>query len=256
MLLFHRDLGGEGRPPMVILHGLLGSSRNWQTVGRELSDSYHVCALDFRNHGESPWRDEHTYDLMVEDVMTWMDHHEVGASVIMGHSMGGKVAMRMACRHPERVSSLIAVDIAPRAYPSTHLLEFEAMHALRLDRVESRTGAEEMMKSLVEDWGLRKFLLTNLERGKDGRFSWKVNITAIEEGMSILEDEPLGEDDSFSGPTLFLLGGKSGYFRSSDEVKARKHFPGATIVRIAEAGHNPHFETRESFVEEVRRFLG
>ena len=241
---------------MLILHGLLGSSRNWQTVGRELSDSFHVCALDFRNHGESPWRDEHTYDLMVDDVMTWMDHHGVETAVIIGHSMGGKVAMRMACRHPERVTHLIAVDIAPRAYPSTHLLEFEAMHALRLDRVESRTGAEELMKPLVADWGLRKFLLTNLERGEDGRFGWKVNITAIEEGMSALEDEPLRENDLYAGSTLFLLGGKSGYFRNGDEMKARHHFPGAIIVRISEAGHNPHFETRERFVEEVRRFLG
>jgi pimeloyl-ACP methyl ester carboxylesterase len=256
MLLFHRDLGGEGRPPMVILHGLLGSSRNWQTVGRELADSFHVCALDLRNHGESPWRDELAYGLMVEDVIHWMDHHQTGPAVLVGHSMGGKVAMRLACRHPERVTRLIAVDIAPRAYPATHLLEFEAMHALRLDLVESRTGAEELMKPLVADWGLRKFLLTNLERGRDGRFGWKVNVTAIEDAMSVLEDEPLEPGDSYAGPTLFLLGGKSGYFRAGDEGKARRHFPGATLVRIPEAGHNPHFDSRERFVEEVRRFLG
>ena len=240
---------------MLLLHGLLGSSRNWQTIGRDLSDSFHVCALDFRNHGESPWRDEHTYDLMVDDVITWMDHQGVDQPVLLGHSMGGKVAMRLACRHPDRLRSLIAVDIAPRAYPSTHLLEFEAMNTLRLDRVDSRTEAEEQMKALIPDWALRKFLLTNLERGADGRFSWKVNVSALEEGMSTLEDEPLESTDCYDGPTLFLLGGRSGYFRVEDEAIARRYFPAAVILRIAGAGHNPHYDARERFVAEVREFL-
>jgi pimeloyl-ACP methyl ester carboxylesterase len=150
----------------------------------------------------------------------------------------------------------VAVDIAPRSYPSTHLLEFEAMNALRLDEVNSRTDAEKQMEALVDDWALRKFLLTNLERGKDGKFSWKVNVFALEDAMAGLEEEPLDEQDVYSGRTLFLIGGRSRYFRPEDEAIARKHFPEAKLVTIAEAGHNPHFETRERFVTEVRAFAG
>ncbi len=241
---------------MLMLHGLLGSSRNWQTVGRELSESWHVQALDIRNHGESPWRDEQSYDLMVQDVLDWMDHHGVERPVLMGHSLGGKVAMRLACRHQDRLRCLIAVDIAPRAYPSTHRLEFEAMNALPLHEVTSRTDAEEKMEALVKDWALRKFLLTNLERGKDGRFSWKVNVSALEDAMANLEEEPLAKQDRYVGRTLFVLGGRSKYFRPEDEVLVRQHFPEARLVTIAEAGHNPHFDTRERFVAEVRGFVG
>ncbi|RKX31840.1 MAG: alpha/beta hydrolase [Verrucomicrobia bacterium] len=255
MLLFHRDLGGEGRPPLLVLHGLLGSSRNWQTIGRLLSNDFHVCALDIRNHGESPWRDEHSYDLMVDDVLFWMDHHEIERSVFLGHSMGGKVAMRLACRHPDRVGGLIVVDIAPRAYPSTHIPEFEAMNALPLSDLTSRAEAEEKMKALVTDWALRKFLLTNLERSATGRFGWKVNVSALEDGMENLEEEPLDSDDLFGDPVLFLLGGRSPYFRAEDESGTRKHFPEARFVRIEGSGHNPHIEARDQFIDEVRKYL-
>jgi pimeloyl-ACP methyl ester carboxylesterase len=255
MLLYHRDLGGKGRPPLLILHGLLGSSRNWQTVGCLLSGDFHVHALDLRNHGESPWRDEQSYDLMVEDVLTWMDRQEIERASFLGHSMGGKVIMRLACRHPNRVKGLVVVDIAPRAYPSTHILEFEAMNALRTSDLTSRAEAEEKMKVLVTDWALRKFLLTNLERSDDGRFSWKINIFALEESMGNLEEEPLDPEDRFPEPILFLLGGKSSYFRQEDEVVALEHFPRARFVRIEESGHNPHIETRDRFVEEVRKHL-
>jgi len=256
VLLFHRDLGGDGHPPLLILHGLLGSSRNWQTVGRLLSGYAQVSGLDFRNHGESPWSNEHGYDLMMKDVLGWMDHHGVERPVILGHSMGGKVAMRLACRHPDRVRRLVVVDIAPKAYPTTHGLEFEAMNALPLSDLRSRAEADRKMKSMVKDWALRKFLLTNLERSLNGRFRWKVNLSALENAMNEIEREPLGPGDRYDDPVLFLLGGKSPYFRPEDESIARGFFPRAGYVRIKESGHNPHIETRERFVEEVVGFLG
>jgi pimeloyl-ACP methyl ester carboxylesterase len=255
MHLFHRDLGGEGHPPLLILHGLLGSSRNWQTVGRLLSRDCHVCALDLRNHGESPWRDEQSYDLMMDDVLAWMDHQAIDRAALIGHSMGGKVAMRLACRHPIRVGGLVVVDIAPRAYPSTHLLEFEAMNSLRLSEVTSRADAESEMEKRVKDWALRKFLLTNLGRSDDGQFSWKINVFALEESMGNLEEEPLGPEDRYPDPVLFLLGGKSSYFRQEDEATALTHFPKVEFLRIDESGHNPHIEAKDRFVDEVRRWL-
>ena len=114
--LTHRDLGGSGLPPLIILHGLMGSSRNWQTLGRELSERYHVFALDLRNHGTSPHSDEMTYQSMAEDVILWMQSQHIEKAIILGHSMGGKVAMVAACRYPMYISKLLVIDIAPKAY--------------------------------------------------------------------------------------------------------------------------------------------
>jgi len=111
--LFHRDLGGAGKPALIVLHGLLGSSRNWQSTGSDLAARYQVWALDLRNHGRSPHEAEMSYEAMVADVIAWMDGQGIARAALMGHSMGGKVAMLLACRHPERVERLVVVDIAP-----------------------------------------------------------------------------------------------------------------------------------------------
>ena len=127
--LFHRDLGGSGKPPLVILHGMLGSSRNWQTAGRDLSEHFHVNALDLRNHGGSPHADEMDYSVMVADVLRWLDVQQIERVTLMGHSMGGKVGMLLACHHPQRVERLVVVDIAPKDYYWTgHRAEFAAMN--------------------------------------------------------------------------------------------------------------------------------
>src|SRR3982751_66174 len=116
MTLFHRDLDGAGQPPLVLLHGMLGSSRNWQSAGTDLAQHFHVLAPDLRNHGRSPHAPEMTYEAMMDDVLAWLDANSLPRATLVGHSMGGKVAMLLACRHPERVQRLIIVDIAPRDY--------------------------------------------------------------------------------------------------------------------------------------------
>jgi len=142
MQLFHRDLGGVGRPPLVILHGLLGSSRNWQAVGADLAPGFHVFALDLRNHGRSPHADEMTYPAMVDDVLGWLDAQGLTRVTLMGHSLGGKVAMLLACRHPDRVERLVVVDIAPKDYPAhADRAEFAAMNALPLAALRSRSSS-------------------------------------------------------------------------------------------------------------------
>jgi pimeloyl-ACP methyl ester carboxylesterase len=158
MLLYHRDLGGTGRPPLVILHGMLGSSRNWQTTGRDLAEKYHVLALDLRNHGDSPHASEMSYAAMVEDVIGWLDAQQLTRVTLLGHSMGGKVAMLLACRHPERVAGLIVVDIAPKDYRwPAHREEFAAMNELDLASLESRAAGEQAFESRISDWAMRKF---------------------------------------------------------------------------------------------------
>jgi len=250
--LFHRDLGGAGLPPLVILHGFLGSSRNWQTAGRDLAAHFHVFALDLRNHGSSPHASTQAYDEMVADVLAWLDAHQLTKVTLMGHSMGGKVAMLIACRYPERVGRLIVVDIAPKDYLSNaHRAEFAAMHELRLDALKTRHEAEMHMEGRVPDFGMRKFLLTNLERGEDHRWRWMINLPALTEALPVLEKTPLVPDDRWAGPALFITGGKSRYVQPADHEAIQRHFPNARIETIAASGHNPHMEVRADFVKRV-----
>lgn len=238
---------------MLLLHGLLGSSRNWQTTGADLASRYHVFALDLRNHGRSPHADEMSYEAMMADVVAWMDARKIPRATLMGHSMGGKVAMLLACRFPERVERLIVVDIAPKDYLShAHRAEFAAMNELDLRALQSRGEAETRFEARVPDWGMRKFLTTNLERNPDAEgWRWIVNLPVLTRTLSELEASPLNEHDHFRGPTHFISGGRSRYVDPTDYGEILKHFPTAKFTVIAESGHNPHMETREEFVRAV-----
>jgi esterase len=251
--LFHRDLGGSGRPPLVILHGMLGSSRNWQTAGRDLATWYHVFALDLRNHGASPWSDDMTYPSMVGDVLAWLDAHGLTRVALMGHSMGGKVAMLLACRHPQRVERLVVVDIAPKNYfwPGRRQ-EFAAMRDLDLLHLQSRAEAEMSLESRVPSWPMRKFLTSSLERGEDGAWGWQFNLPVLTAALATLEANPLTTDDRYPGPAVFVTGGKSSYLQSEDWPGTQAHFPAAELKVIANSGHNPHMEAREEFVRQAR----
>jgi len=252
--LFHRDLGGAGKPPLIILHGVLGSSRNWLTAGRDLSAAFHVHAIDLRNHGRSPHADAMSYADMVADVAGWFEARKISRATVLGHSMGGKVAMLLACRKPERVERLIVVDIAPKDYHwRGHRASFAAMNELQLADLRSRAEAEMRFESRVQDWGQRKFLATNLERGDDGKWYWQINLAALTAALPQLERNPLGEADRFDGRARFILGGKSNYVADEDRATIAKHFPAAEICVLPHAGHNPHMEAREEFVAEVLR---
>ncbi len=255
MHLHYRDLGGDGNPPLIILHGFLGSSRNWQTVGEDLSQWFHVYALDLRNHGQSPWGDKQSYEVMAEDVLKWMTENELPSAHFVGHSMGGKLAMQLACHHPYYLRSLVVVDIAPKTYPSAHTVDFAAMRSVNLETISSRSAAEKQMAEKIEDWALRQFLLTNLSRGENGKFNWTVNLSVLEKYSSILEQSPLNSSDRYQGRVLLLIGGQSSYFAKGDEAIVLKHFPSAKIDIIKESGHNPHFDTRKEFITKVREFL-
>jgi pimeloyl-ACP methyl ester carboxylesterase len=249
--LFHRDLGGLGEPPRVILHGLLGSSRNWLTAGRDLAENRRVFALDLRNHGLSPHADEMSYAAMAADVLAWMDAREIGKAELIGHSMGGKVAMLIACRHPGRVATLVVVDIAPRDYAwPDRGAELRAMGGLDLAGLGSRAQAEALLEVAVPDTAMRRFVLTNLERTPGG-WRWLPSIPALAAALASLERNPLGPGDRFGGPALFVAGGRSRYVEPADRAAILGAFPAARIVVLANSGHNPHIEAREAFVRAV-----
>ncbi len=252
MDLFQRDMGGQGEPPIVILHGMLGSSRNWQTVGRDLAAHRRVWALDLRNHGMSPHASGMAFSDMVGDVVAWLDRRGIARAELMGHSMGGKVAMLLACRHPARVSRLIVVDIAPKGYQwPAHRAEFIAMRELNLLDLRSRAEAEMRLEGRVSDWAMRKFIATNLERTEEGGWRWQVNLPVLSSALAALEANPLRDDDRFEGPALFITGGRSPYVQPADHARILAHFPAARIETLQASGHNPHIDAREAFVRAV-----
>jgi esterase len=192
------------------------------------------------------------YATMTADVLAWLDAQPLPRVTFLGHSMGGKIAMLLACRHPERVERLIIVDIAPKDYAwPERRLEFAAMNDLDLAHLASRAAAEKHFESRVPDWGMRKFLTTNLERTPEGTWRWQINLPGITAALPALEKNVLTPDDRYTGPTLFITGGKSRYVKPEDVAVIVRHFPAARIESIAEAGHNPHLETREAFVRMI-----
>jgi len=251
-ILFHRDLGGSGDPPLVILHGMLGSSRNWQTAGRDLAAHHRVFALDLRNHGFSPQVPEMTYEAMAADVEAWLDAQGIARATLLGHSMGGKTAMLLACRQPARVARLIVVDIAPKDYVwPARRTEFAAMNELDLNTLKTRAEAELRMETRVPDGTLRKFLLSNLDRTPEGGWRWLINLPVLTAALSTLEQNPLLPDDRFAGPTLFITGAQSTYVKPTDVTAIHRHFPSARIETLSQSGHNPHIEAREAFLSAV-----
>jgi len=255
MTLFHRDLGGAGNPPLVLLHGMLGSSRNWQTAGRDLAQAFHVFALDLRNHGGSPQAPTMSYPEMADDVLAWLEAQGLPSTTLLGHSMGGKVAMLLACRHPHRVARLLVVDIAPKGYfwPA-HRTNFAALNALDLTVLRSRAEAEHRFEAAVPSLALRKFLATNLTRSGDGGWSWQINLPALTSSLADLEKNPLATDDRYQGPALFLAGEKSNYIEPVDAAAIQAHFPAAQIQVLPGADHNPHLSRRAEFVAAVLGF--
>ena len=165
--------------------------------------------------------------------------------------MGGKVAMALACRYPERVDQLFVVDSAPKDYPAMHDREFEAMNTLDLSSLETRGAADDHMAKYFDDWAFRQFLISNVVRAEDGSFKWLANLPVIEAALLDIAKNPLTLDDVFDGKTSFLKGGKSNYIEEEDFTDIRFHFPKATIETWEDSGHNPHFEHRNRFVEWV-----
>jgi esterase len=252
MKLHSRDLG-QGTP-FVILHGLFGLSDNWQTLAKFWSQKYHVHLLDLRNHGRSPHSTEFNYDLMVADLAEFLTEHQLENPVIMGHSMGGKVAMNFALSYPEKLSKLIVVDIAPRPYPVHHQDIIDGLNAIGISTMTSRTQAEAALTPYIPEAETRLFLLKNLYRREDNSFGWRMNLAAIEKNIEEVGRETTS-DTPFTKPTLFIKGEKSRYIQDKDIPSIQHLFPQAKIETVANAGHWVHAEAPEKFYQLVVDFI-
>ena len=254
--LASRDFGGAGRAPLVVVHGFLGSSRNWQLTGRDLTGHGHVHALDLRNHGDSGRANDMSWDALVADILAWCAGQGISRARFLGHSLGGKVLMRLACAAPTLVENLVVVDIAPKSYAfQSHRHELAALLDLELTGLATRAEAEMRLEGRVPDLAMRKFLLTNLGRAEDGSWRWLVPLPWLASALPTLETSPLEADMRFVGSTTFLLGGQSRYVTEEDHAVIRHHFPNAVIETIAAAGHNPHMDSRTEFVDRVATAL-
>lgn len=253
MELHYRSMG-EGQP-IIILHGIFGTSDNLQTFGKQLAEHYQVFLVDQRNHGSSPHSDDFNYQIMAEDLHEFIEAHQLKKPIILGHSMGGKVAMVFATQHPEKLDKLIVVDIAPRAYPVHHQQILKALGAVKIDEISSRKEAEEQMKPYVADFGVRQFLLKNLKRTEDNKaFTWKLNLSVIRDNIERI-GEGIDNNVQVDKPVLFIRGAKSDYIKDEDEKLIKSIFPSAQLVTIENAGHWVHAEQPELLVEKVSEFL-
>ncbi len=266
MKLFYRKFG-EGTP-LIILHGLYGSSDNWVTIGRALSEKYEVWLVDQRNHGKSPHSEEHTYQAMQNDLLEFMDEHNIEQAILIGHSMGGKTAMKFAMEQADRLISLIIVDIAPKSYAFSiniksdtlnHKNIMESMLSLDFSGIENRNQLENLMAKKIRIGRIRQFILKNVKRKDDKTFGWVLNIDALYSNLdNILDgfssDANIGYEIT-GFPVLFIKGEQSDYINADDKDKIFSIFPYAELTSIENAGHWLHAEEPEQLLKVIDEFL-
>ena len=257
MPLLHYLDQGQGRP-LVILHGLFGTLDNWQTLARRWATEagLRVISVDLRNHGRSFHSPEHSYALMVADVLALFDHLRLGPdTTVLGHSMGGKVAMRLALDHPDRLARLIVIDIAPRHSDMRHQDDVLAgLHAVNLASLTSRQEADAALAPHIRNVGTRQFLLKNLYRTEDNSFAWRINLDVLAAQLPAIGEATDG-GAPFAKPALFIRGGNSDYISAEDKLHAIPAlFPNSEVATVLDAGHWVHAEKPEEIYAMVRAF--
>ena len=250
----HSKILGEGKP-LLILHGFLGMSDNWKTLGAQYSENgFQVHLIDQRNHGKSFHSDDFDYELLSEDVVRYMKHHHISSACVIGHSMGGKTAMQLATAHPELVTKLIVADIAPKFYPPHHQYIVDALAKLDFEKISSRTEADEELSKYLSNFGIRQFLLKNLYWVEPRKLGFRFNFEILKNRMEEI-GENIGATAIYNGPTLFVRGNRSEYIMPNDFPEIKKHFPNATLETVDNAGHWLHAENPKQFFDKTLKFL-
>jgi len=250
----HSQVIGSG-PPVILMHGLFGSHQNWLPVARQLAGQFWVHTVDLRNHGASPHHDDVDYPLMADDLLSFMNREDISKASLLGHSLGGKVAMQFALLHADRVEKLVVVDIAPRAYEAAQQDVFDALRALDLTGLRTRTQADEALAAHIPHHAMRRFLLTNLVHKPEGGLRWRINLDALyaqREQLTVAINGMV----PFEKPALFVRGGQSNYIREDDLTEIQAVFPFAKLATIDGAGHWVHVDALDAFLAAITDFLG
>lgn len=254
--LHYRQYSDSGAP-LLVLHGLFGSLSNWSWHCKQLAQHFAVIGVDLRNHGSSPHASSFNYPVMAHDVLQLLDDLNIGSCHLLGHSMGGKVAMELALTVPARVERLVVVDIAPVSYPKQadgHMQVIAGMKALELDGLDSRATAEAFLRRYIDDEPTRKFVLTNLMRNPGGSYYWRLNLPAIEKDYDALREMP-EHISAFQKPTLFVKGAESAYIQSKHRERTLAYFPQSDVKIIMGAGHWLHADKPQVFQKIAMDFL-
>lgn len=248
MKLFYHEFGAG--KPLVILHGLFGISDNWAMIGKELSERFRVIIPDLRNHGRSPHSEVFNYPAMVDDLLELFVDLKIESPVVMGHSMGGKLAMHLVAGYPEMVDRLVVIDIAPGTVRArqTHFAILKAMRQIDFDVMKTRREVEEALVDQIPQQATRLFILKNLVRVAPDRFAWRLHLEAIEKNIDYIM-EGVTEDAVFRGATWFIRGGDSDYITDADLPNMTRSYPGHRLVTIPGAGHWVHVDQYDKFME-------
>jgi len=248
----HYNLYGTSGPTMVILHGLFGSSDNWHTLAGRFAKDFQVYCLDLRNHGRSGHDYQFDYESLADDLYEFIEDQELNNIFLIGHSMGGKVAMKYAMDFPKSVQKLIVADMAPKAYTPLHNEIIEALENLNLSSISNRQEAENQLSKTIPEAGVRQFLLKNLIRDEQGAFVWRCFLEGISANYTNILSDVQGKP--YSGPCLFIRGEKSNYILDEDWQDIVKKFPMALLKTMPNAGHWIHAENPDLFYNLVFEF--
>lgn len=253
MELLHSTILGKGQA-FLFLHGYFGMSDNWKTLGNQFSENYEVHLLDQRNHGRSFHSDDFDYELLVEDLHTYIQHYNLTNIVLLGHSMGGKVAMLFAVTYPEFIDKLIVADISPRYYEPHHQPILAALNSVNFSLYKTRSEVEEVLRIYMKDEGVLQFMLKNVFRKTKTELAFRFNLHSLTENNEEV-GAAMPSFTHFEGETLFLKGEKSNYITPEDEPLISAHFSNFQIVTIKNAGHWLHAENPTQFFNEITDFL-
>jgi pimeloyl-ACP methyl ester carboxylesterase len=242
--------------PVIILHGLLGSLDNWQSIAKKLAEHYQVYIVDQRNHGKSPHSSDFSYPILSADLLQFMDEHGIQQAHLIGHSMGGKTVMQFAMQHPERISKLIIVDSSPTAFEDRHSAVFKALFAADVQHATDRREVEKTLRDKLDgDETTVQFLMKGLNRDDAGaNFEWKFNARALWDNYANIAGA-IEYGEPFTGPTLFVKGENSDYINPDNYVDMNELFPNNHVIEIKGAGHWVHADNPTDFTAEVLNFL-
>lgn len=254
MKLFFRSFGTGSA--LIILHGLFGISDNWVTLGKQFGKGFRVLIPDLRNHGRSPHSERFDFASMEQDILELIEEETVGAVMLLGHSLGGRVAVNLAIHYPDRIQKLVVVDISLRKYSPRreHLDLLDAMHALDLSQPTRRTELEEQLRQRIPSQKVRQFLLKNLYWNESGKLAWRLNLPVIAESLPGIFDGA-AVTGRYMGPTLFIRGERSDYILDSDLPAIHEKFPATTVRTIRGATHWVHADNPGDFYQVVSSFL-
>lgn len=249
----HYQIVGEGGTPLLLIHGLFGSADNWRGIAKKLSQTRQVISVDLRNHGRSFHHPQQNYSLMAADIVDVLNRLGIDKVDLLGHSIGGKVAMQYAVDYGPRLNKLVIVDIAPRQYPDTHSQIFKNLMSVNLDHYQQRAEVDEALVALLPDKAVRSFLLMNIT-SQGGKLAWRINLNHLFCNYPAML-QAIKPVEPISTPTLFISGGDSDYIGSEDRQQIRQFFSKVRLLRIAEAGHWVHADQPEAFCQTVEKFL-